>query len=219
MAKARTVICFCKYPEPGMVKSRLSTNIGEDCAVQIYKIILENILQNICMREFEVALYCFPDINHSFFEYCREKYNVSLHYQDGNDLGLRMYNAISNNLCTKNNVILIGSDCLELDSDYINDAFLTLDTNNDIVLGPTLDGGYALIGANRIDESIFCNVTWGTDSVLQQTVEKIKSIGWDIACMPYVRDIDTLSDYQYFSEHKNFKHLFIDINKKLISTS
>lgn len=202
-----------------MVKSRLSTYLGEEYAAQIYKTILENILQNICMRKYEVALYCYPDINHYFFQYCKDKYNVPLYNQDGSNLGLRMYNAIYDHLNAKRNVILIGSDCLELDSDYINNAFLALDAGNDIVLGPTLDGGYALIGANRIDESIFCNIAWSTSSVLQQTIGKIKSLGWTVACMPCIRDIDTLSDYQHFSQHKKFKYLFIDINKKLKSTS
>ena len=219
MIQGNTVICFCKYPDPGMVKSRLSTNLGEECAAQIYKTILENLLQNICMRKFEVALYCYPDINHYFFKYCKDRYNVSLYSQEGNDLGMRMLNAMNIHLNSKKPIILIGSDCLELDSDYINNSLLALEAGNDIVLGPTLDGGYALIGANRIDASIFCNITWSTSSVLQQTKEKIKSLGWTVACMPCIRDIDTLSDYQYFSQHNIFKHLFIDINKKLKSTN
>lgn len=219
MAQGKSVICFCKYPEPGMVKSRLSASLGEEYAAQIYKTILENILQNICMRKYEVDLYCYPDINHYFFEYCKDKYNASLYNQEGNDLGMRMFNAMNIHLNSNKPTILIGSDCLELDSDYIKNAFLALDAENDIVLGPTLDGGYALIGANRIDASIFCDITWSTSSVLQQTIAKVKSLGWTIACIPRIRDIDTLSDYQYFSQHKNYKHLFIDINKKLKSTS
>ncbi len=200
-----------------MVKSRLSADLGAECAANIYKKVLEKVIQNICIciREFEVFLYCCPDINYSLFNYYKENYNLSLHNQIGNDLGTRMYNAMSYHLSiTDAHVVLIGSDCLEINSDYINNTFGALESGNDLVLGPTLDGGYALIGANKIDVSIFSDISWGTSSVLRQTKRKINTLEWKFTCMPSIRDIDTLADYQYFSRHKKFKHLFLDINKK-----
>ena len=202
-----------------MVKSRLSADLGKDHAAQIYKTILENTLQNICTHEFEILLYCFPDIHYSLFKHYENKYDLSLHAQVGNDLGMRMYNALDNHLSANQHVVLIGSDCVELNADYISDAFLALETGNDIVLSPTLDGGYALIGANRIDASLFSNISWSTSSVLRQTEEKINNLEWSFTCMSCIRDIDTLSDYLYFSKHKNFKHLFFDIRKPCGSTS
>ena len=83
----------------------------------------------------------------------------------------------------------------------------------DIVLGPTLDGGYALIGAKRIHASLFNGISWGSNRVLQETVEKINSLEWKLACLPLIQDLDTLTDYKYFSQHKKFKHLFLHINK------
>ncbi len=217
MTPIKTVICFCKHPEANMVKSRLSAELDPVSAAKIYQIILEYVLQNICGHEFKVALYCYPDTRHPFLSYCRDKYNVSLYNQDGSDLGSRMLNAINIHLGPKQPVILIGSDCLEINANYINDAFLAFDKGHEIVLGPTLDGGYALIGANQIDESILTGITWSTGSVLQQTREKIKNLGWTFTCMPLIRDIDTLSDYQYFSAHKKFRHLFSGINKERLS--
>jgi len=218
MAQTKTVICFCKHPEPGMVKSRLSADLGTEYAADIYKILLEKTLQNICITELEVFLYCYPNINHAFLNYCSDKYNVSLYKQEGDDLGSRMFNAMNNHLSPKQNVLLIGSDCLELDFNYINDAYQTLEAGSDVVIGPSLDGGYALVGANRLDASIFSSISWSTSNVLEQTKERIKNLGWTTTCMPRVRDIDTLVDYQYFSQHEKFKYLFFDVNKKYTST-
>ena len=213
MAQVKTVICFCKHPEIGMVKSRLSTHLGEEHAVDIYRILLNTTLQNIDIKGLKIILYCYPDIHHTFFNYCKNEYNVTLKNQEGNDLGARMYNAISDYLNTKQNIVLIGSDCLELNPDYINDAFLALEKGSDIVLGPTLDGGYALIGAKRIHASLFNDISWSSNRVLQETVEKINSLEWKLTCLPLIQDLDVLTDYQYFSQHKKFKHLFLHVNK------
>ncbi|MCZ6566367.1 MAG: TIGR04282 family arsenosugar biosynthesis glycosyltransferase [Gammaproteobacteria bacterium] len=208
MKKTRTVICFCKYPEPGMVKSRLAADLNPERAAFIYRVILENILQKLCTVNCEVALYCYPDSKHTFFVNCKDQYKVSLHKQRGCDLGMRMYNAINDVLTHQPQLVLIGSDCLELDAGYINAAFAALNSGNDLVLGPTCDGGYALIGANKIDASIFKDMTWSTPQVLQTTKTRIDDLNWQYTELPLVRDIDTLSDYEYFSEHDNFKHLF-----------
>ncbi len=204
-----TVICFCKHPEVGRVKTRLSIELGAIRAAEIYKITLEHTLRNICGYESKIALYCHPDSDHLFLSDCRDKYHIPLYNQEGSDLGARMFNAINRHLSAAHPVTLIGSDCLEIDINYIRDAFLALEAGNEIVLGPTLDGGYALIGVkNQLNESIFNDITWSTGSVLQQTKAKIERLGWPFACMPPIRDIDTPADYRHFTAHKKFKHLF-----------
>ncbi len=208
MDNKRFIICFCKHPNPGKVKSRLAADLDPERAAFIYQIILENTLQKLYTANFEVALYCYPDVEHTFFTYCKDKHNVSLHKQRGDDLGMRMYNAIDDCLSNQRQLVLIGSDCLELDASYINAAFLALDSGNDLVLGPTRDGGYALIGANKIDPSIFEDMAWSTPQVLQATIARIDNLSWQHTDLPLVRDVDTLSDYEYFSEHEEFKHLF-----------
>ena len=210
MTPSKTVICLCKHPEATRVKTRLSAKLGPVRAAEIYRITLEHTLRNICGgHEFKTALYCHPDTGHPFLSHCRNKYHIPLYNQEGDDLGTRMFNAINQCLSTSRPVILIGSDCLEINKNYINDAFQTLETGHEIVLGPTLDGGYALIGIKKqINELIFNGITWSTNSVLRQTKAKIERLGWPLACMPPIRDIDTPSDYRYFAAHREFKHLF-----------
>ena len=208
----KTVLCFCKYPDPGAVKLRLASSLGKELAAVIYKGLLEHIVQTICAGGHECALYCYPDTQHAFFRYCRNKYHISLYKQEGSDLGTRMFNAINTHLNDARHVVLVGSDCPELESSYISKAFRLLEAGNDIVLGPTNDGGYALVGVKKVNKSVFSDISWSTSKVLQQTQGKIKDLHWKSAYMPPVRDIDTFSDYRYFLEHKHYNRLFSAIS-------
>jgi len=75
-------------------------------------------------------------------------------------------------------------------------------------LGPAIDGGYALIGASKIDKTIFQNISWSSDMVLKQTEEQIRSLGWKYYLLKPVRDLDHLEDYEYFSTHTKYRGLF-----------
>ncbi len=119
-----------------------------------------------------------------------------------------MYHAMKDHLIDNKNIILIGTDCLEIDAAYIQQAFNQLNSDKEIVLGPTEDGGYALIGANKIDASIFQDIEWSSEKVLRQTVEKINELNLKYSQLPIVRDLDTFKDYQYFSTHEKYCHLF-----------
>ena len=211
-------MCFCKYPDPGIVKLRLATDLGNELAATIYKIMAEHIVQTISTGDLAYALYCFPDTQHAFFEYCSDKYHAPLYKQEGKSLGDRMFHAMNTHLKDGHPVILVGSDCPELGLDYIDEAFRMLNAGNDIVLGPAYDGGYALIGATRIDRLLFTNISWSTSKVLRQTLARIKELKWSSACLLPVRDVDTFADYCYFSEHENYRQLFASVSKNLLAT-
>lgn len=218
MRAEKTVLCFCKYPDPGVVKSRLAKDLGREFAAAVYKVMLEHTVQTISLGDHALALHCFPDTRHAFFEYCSNKYHVPLYQQEGEDLGERMLHAIRSHLKDGHPVVLIGSDCPELGLDHINEAFHLLDTGNDIVLGPTRDGGYALIGASRIDSLVFEGIPWSTSRVLNETLRNIKALRWKSFCLPEVRDVDTLGDYQYFLNHEDHQQLFETVRRNFPAT-
>lgn len=202
------ILCFCKHPEAGLVKSRLAKDLGDDCASVIYKTLLEETLNNMSHSGFKTFLYCYPDTNHPTLKQYRDKYSIILKKQSDGDLGMKMYHAMMDHLIDNKNIILIGTDCLEIDAAYIQQAFNQLNSDKEIVLGPTEDGGYALIGANKIDASIFQDIEWSSEKVLRQTVEKINELNLKYSQLPIVRDLDTFKDYQYFSTHEKYCHLF-----------
>jgi rSAM/selenodomain-associated transferase 1 len=212
MSKENIVLCFCKHPVSGRVKSRLAKDIGNDYAVEIYKVLLDECLKNISKLKYEVVLYCHPDTNHPVLRMYKDTYGLVLKNQSDGDLGMKMFHAINDNLVAKKNVVLIGSDCLELNASYINNAFEHLNSGFEIVLGPATDGGYALLGASKIDVSIFQNIAWSTNQVLHQTEEKIRSLNWNYKHLNKVRDLDTLADFQYFATHKEYQSFFLRLN-------
>ena len=208
MKKENIILCFCKHPEPGIVKSRLAKDIGNDHAAEIYKLLLDETLKSIYNFEAEVYLYCYPDVDHPILQQHKEKYKLTLKTQCEGDLGVKMFRAIASHLNENSNVVLIGSDCLEINASYIKKAFESLNSGYEIVLGPAIDGGYALIGANNINESIFQDIAWSTNVVLNQTQEKINDLDWKYSCLNKVRDLDTLEDFQYFSTHNDYQNFF-----------
>jgi len=79
------------------------------------------------------------------------------------------------------------------------------------VIGPASDGGYVLIGANKIDRSIFENITWSSKEVLKQTDKKINALNWKCSYLDQRKDLDGLDDFRYFSAQKKYQKLFLDL--------
>ncbi len=86
-------------------------------------------------------------------------------------------------------ICIIGSDCYELTTPIISQAFEKLDSN-DVVIGPAEDGGYYLLGMNKLHNSFFQNKNWSTDSVLTDTMNDAKNSGLNVALLPTLTDVD-----------------------------
>ena len=121
--------------------------------------------------------------------------------QTGINLGQRMHHAISTELKTSHRVVLIGSDCLELDVNYIESAFSKLQSDRDLVLGPANDGGYVLIGMNAPHEALFNNIIWGESGVLASTLNNAHSIGMVTHLLPTLIDVDRIQDLQTLADN------------------
>jgi len=206
--KENIVLCFCKHPTDGLVKSRLAKDIGVQHATDVYKVLLRETLNNINNASYKIILYCYPDTNHPFIGKLNEKYSLTIESQCKGNLGDKMYHAIDKHLNERTNIVLVGTDCLEINTAYIKEAFKRLNEGNNIVLGPTQDGGYGLIALNQLHKSMFDQIDWSTDKVLQQTKTKACELNWNISCLPIIRDLDVLDDYKYFSTHKKYNYLF-----------
>lgn len=119
---------------------------------------------------------------------------VNPRHQVGADLGERMANAFAEMLRDPaDRAIVVGTDCPELGPDTIREAFEALETS-DLVLAPATDGGYVLIGLRGVAPSLFAGVDWGTDRVLEQTIERAKKAGLETALLGGFSDLDTPDD-------------------------
>jgi rSAM/selenodomain-associated transferase 1 len=90
-------------------------------------------------------------------------------------------------------VVIIGTDCPDLKAQLMVKAFYALE-QNDLVLGPALDGGYYLIGLRRLIPELFTGISWSTAEVLEQTIRIAQRLDLAIAFLPLLNDIDRPED-------------------------
>ena len=189
---------FSKTPVKGQVKTRLIPAIGTDQALSIYLELLEMTIELAESCDVDcLQLWCYPDIDSSYFKNCQQGERLKLYAQQGENLGVRMQYAMTQGLAHHNKVVLIGSDCPALSKYIINEALIKLDTN-DLVFGPAKDGGYYLLGMRNEVQAIFTGVDWGTASVLEQTLNHVHALGIDYELLEVLSDLDTREDLQYF---------------------
>ena len=102
-------------------------------------------------------------------------------------------------------VVLIGSDCPALDPTIVITAFLCLE-GRDVVLGPSTDGGYYLVGARESVPPIFDGITWSSPGVLSQTIDRLKDTGLSLAVLPPWYDVDTPENWRMLAGHIRALH-------------
>ena len=115
--------------------------------------------------------------------------------QKGEDLGQRMSNAFDDVLSRHEKVIIVGSDCPQLSPKIINDAFGFLD-KSDLVLGPTYDGGYYLLGIKKMYPFLFSGIKWSTETVLSQTLQKAETHQLHHKLLVKLSDVDYAVDWE-----------------------
>lgn len=192
-----TVLVFAKAPDPGKVKTRLASHIGEGPAAVLAARLALRTLATVCEAGVgDVELWCAPDTVHPFFDLCRRRHGVALHGQVGDDLGARMSHALRSALQRTPAAILIGSDIPGLAPADLRLAATSLATGDDAVFGPAEDGGYWLIGLRRVDDAIFKDVTWGSSNVLSQTRARCDVLGWRVTNVATRWDVDRPEDFE-----------------------
>ncbi|HUS38748.1 MAG: TIGR04282 family arsenosugar biosynthesis glycosyltransferase [Pirellulales bacterium] len=169
---------FAKYWQAGEVKTRLATAIGAREAAEIYHAFLTTILRRFSDLPLSdlplnrVVAYSPTDRRAEFAQLVDEPWE--LRPQVDGDLGSRMrdfFDASFDAGCDL--VVLIGSDSPTLPASRITEAFNAL-RKCSVVLGPSEDGGYYLVGARQQTPDIFDDIDWGTPNVMRQTLDRLR---------------------------------------------
>ncbi|SHG24079.1 hypothetical protein SAMN05444483_1075 [Salegentibacter echinorum] len=200
MKSENLLLIFTRNPELGKVKSRLAKDVGEKSALRIYEFLLEHtasVTKNLAVHK---EVYYSEEIwERDVWD--NELYSKKL--QKGEDLGERMLQAFKDGF--KNgykNIIIIGSDLYELETKDLETAFLLLQ-QKETVIGPATDGGYYLLGMNKLYPQVFKQKVWGTSSVLEATLEDLK--GTELGILEARNDVDHFSDIK---DHPDFQQFF-----------
>ena len=190
------LILFAKSPQQGKVKTRLEADLGKAATLQFYLSLLQKQVSLVESCSFAThSLWVDGQDQHQVFGSLAGKG----HQQQGCNLGERMENALKSELLQFERVVLIGVDCPEMNISYIRSAFQSL-KEKDVVLGPARDGGYVMIGFKNNVADIFDDIPWGTDQVLDSTLNKIEHLKLECCLLETLDDIDTVEDLEKFPE-------------------
>lgn len=191
-----------RIPEHGKVKKRLAAQIGHDEALKAYSSMLYETITNVSRLK-GVDIYGFYEGKVSQQTNVLEIFDVLA--QHGKDIGEKMLNAVNQLLkMGYNKVILIGSDSPDVPLKIIYEAFDKLD-HHDIVVGPSEDGGYYLIGMKRLLPAVFKDISWGTSDVMSSTLENIKKAKLSVSLLSQWYDIDNLTSLNRWKQGKRKK--------------
>lgn len=188
------IALMLRVPKAGQVKTRLIPALGDEAACQLYRAMVEDLLEQVAATTMPLQLfYTGGDAEH--LPQAWRQAAQSLCPQQGADLGARMAHALATAFKTAARVLLIGSDIPDMDATILRNAAAVL-RRHEVVLTPAVDGGYCLLGLNRgIDVApIFQDMPWSTNQVLAITRQRLAALGRRVHLLPPLRDIDTPAD-------------------------
>jgi hypothetical protein len=201
-APSAVFLQFAKWPEAGRVKTRLIPELGVAGALDAHIRLTLAVLDNLCATGYPVEFWWdrlvddYPAEAASILEEV-DGAGLFQGVQQGDSLGDRMFAALSQSLGDYDRALIVGSDCPSVDPDYARQAVACL-ADHDVVLGPSDDGGYVLIGASRVVEGMLDNVAWGTPDVLAQTCERLDAAGLSYCLLEPRWDVDEPEDWARF---------------------
>ena len=201
--KQNKLLVFTKEPILGEVKTRLQPTYSTEQSLKLHKKLVIDTLTSVCNASvMDVELCCTPHRNSLFFLKCENDFSVMLSDQQGSDLGERMAFAMSVALQIYEKVIIVGTDCPDINQEYINDAILALD-DVDAVIGPASDGGYVLLGLRKFSPDLFNNIDWSSDKVLSQTQKVLNDLSWSYKELGIMHDLDRPEDLNRYKDLLN----------------
>jgi rSAM/selenodomain-associated transferase 1 len=191
IASSRALVIFANAPEKGRVKSRIAADLGPDVALTAYRTLAEHAVAaashvDWCRKTIAYAPNGSGDAMRDWFGDL-----FDYRAQGDGDLGRRMLAALERAFSDgADRVILIGVDCPGVSEAVISDAFARLD-QADVVIGPSFDGGYYLIGMKKPLKVLFTDMPFGTGDALQKTLTTARRGAIRVSLLDWKRDVNT----------------------------
>lgn len=193
---------FAKWPEEGRVKTRLMPALGAYGALRAHVTLTLAVLDNLCATGYPVQFWWDRELEPAPAEaegIVRNLLRAGLEQrvQCGATLGERMLAALTSALEQHSRAMVVGSDCPSVDPQYVRQALDRLE-DSDVVLGPSDDGGYVLIGARRVLPGMLDEIEWGSERVLAQTRSRLENMGLSVSLLEPRWDVDEPEDWARF---------------------
>jgi rSAM/selenodomain-associated transferase 2/rSAM/selenodomain-associated transferase 1 len=189
------VALFARAPMAGLVKTRLAADVGNEEALRIYRTIGGETVNALRDGPWQTELWVTPPSAeaHDLIRDWVGEGGLTFHSQGSGDLGDRMSAAVRQILARAGKVVIVGTDIPGIDAGVVHEALDALD-GSDVVLGPSMDGGYYLIGMRSPHPALFRDIEWSTSRVLEQTRAEAAKASLRVALLAPRTDVDTLED-------------------------
>jgi rSAM/selenodomain-associated transferase 1 len=202
------ILIFAKRPEAGRCKTRLAKHIGDADALLIYQALLAFTLKTVAETPYRKVLMVDPPEAVAAAEDWAPGMDLYLP-QCAGDLGSRMSAAVSQAFSRgAKKALLLGCDCPQISKESVISTFAGLD-RYDVILGPTVDGGYYLLGLKEDHSSLFQDIPWSTGQVFEKTLNILKFQTLSYISLDTFSDVDTLEDFRQVRHLRPLKHLGI----------
>lgn len=187
----RALAIFAKTPLPGRVKTRLSPPLSPRQGADLYRCMLLDTIERAAGLQVDTVL--FHEGSEHFFREAAP--GAILVHQSSGGLGLRLEHAFDTLAALGYGPrIVIGSDAPDLPVAFAEEAFRALEQGHDAVLGPAEDGGYYLVGVRGGYGSLFADIPWSTEQVLQVSLARAAASGLSALQLPPWYDVDSYRD-------------------------
>jgi len=188
------LIIFVRNLEIGQVKTRIAATLGEEATVKVYQVLLER--TKTITEKLPLKKYVFySDVIAENDLWSAEGFEKRLQIE-GN-LGEKMKAAFSEVMRDgAKKVIIIGSDCYDLTTKIVENAFSSLNFN-DAVIGPAEDGGYYLLGLKELVDAVFDLDEWSTPTLCNSTFYVLKEAFKEVVMLPTLSDVDEEKDINF----------------------
>ena len=197
-ASDRVLVIMAKAPRPGAVKTRLVPSLSPEAVNAFYSCLLDDTLALAGLLDnVEVAIMC-PDSDVNELAQLAGS-DVSVVAQKGEGLAAGLTSVFAHFTEGERRVIAFNSDSPHLPGSVLEDAFETL-AAHDVVVGPTHDGGYYLVGAKASRPTLFANDGMGTSSALERLLSRARSLELSVGFAAPFYDIDVADDLTRLAE-------------------
>ncbi|HJQ71494.1 MAG TPA: TIGR04282 family arsenosugar biosynthesis glycosyltransferase [Blastocatellia bacterium] len=185
-----------KAPQPGTVKTRLHSLLSKDEATELYRCFLKDTLALVESVPAADPIISYTPIGSEHFFDGIVSNGARLLPQRGASFGDKLFHALADLLDEGySSAAIMDADSPTLPREYLVKAFEELRREGDrVVLGPAADGGYYLIGVKQPHRHLFDRITWSTELVLGETVERAREIGLEVVLLPEWYDVDSVDE-------------------------
>jgi uncharacterized protein len=191
------IVVIAKAPVAGFAKTRLIPALGAAKAAELAKkMLLHTVKTALAANLGAVEICAAPDPADPVWHNIDLPKHLDWSAQGEGDLGERMARAAARTIRHGEALLLIGTDCPSIDVPTLYAAAQSLQ-QHDACLIPAFDGGYVLLGLKQFDAKLFNEMPWSTSTVAQETLKRIKQLGWQPTVLPSLHDIDESADLNH----------------------